>query len=208
VPVRTITQLRDRALFEFLLDTGCRISEVLGIDWTTIDLEKGEVKIMGKGSKQRTVFLNESKEWILEYLEHRGSDAKALFLSQYKVRPLNRGNAAVAIRELGKKAGIKQVVHPHLVRHTFGTYLIWAGVNPRTVQDMMGHSYLETTLRYYSAVTKEHMKQALFLMQFIEVLDEEYEMNFDAELKSFSDDFKMFQTKNPSVLTSDESNEN
>ena len=101
-----------------------------------------------------------SKDWISEYLERRGSDLNYLFLSQYKQRSLNRGNAAVAIRELGQKAGLTKKVHPHLLRHTFGTYLIWAGVDPRTVQEMMGHDDLETTLKYYSAVTQERMKQA------------------------------------------------
>ena len=160
IPVRTIMELRDRALFEFLLYSGCRISEALGIEWATIDFEKNEVEVLGKGSKKRIVFLNESKGWIKEYLEHRESDSKYLFVTQYKLRRLQRGNAATAIRKLGRKAGITQKVHPHLLRHTFGTYLIWAGVDPRTVQEMMGHNDLETTLRYYSAVTQDRMREA------------------------------------------------
>lgn len=160
VPVQTIIELRDRALFEFLLYSGCRISEALGIQWQKIDFNKGEVEVLGKGSKKRIVFLNESKLWLMEYLSNRNSEHPSLFISQYKSRPLNREHAAIAIKKLAQRAGLTKHVHPHLLRHTFATYLIWAGVDPRTVQEMMGHEDLETTLKYYSAVTQDRMRAA------------------------------------------------
>jgi site-specific recombinase XerD len=159
LPVRTMMELRDRTLFEFLLYTGCRISEALGIDIPNIDFNKGEVEVLGKGNKKRIVFLNNSKEWILEYLKKRGDNSKHLFLNQYG-KKLTRCYGTVSIRNLGKKAELTKKIHPHILRHTFGTYLIWAGVDPRTVQEMMGHDDLETTLKYYSAVTQERMRQA------------------------------------------------
>lgn len=160
VPVRTIMELRNRTLFEFLLDTGCRVSEALGINWQDIDFDKGEVKVLGKGSKTRIVFLHNSADWIQQYLESRKSDAQPLFLTIQKLNRLNREHAAIAIKELGKKAGITKDVHPHMLRHTFGTYLIWNNADARTVQVMMGHEDVDTTMKYYVAVTEERMKAA------------------------------------------------
>lgn len=160
IPTRSIIQLRDRALFEFLLYSGCRIGEALNIDWRQIDFEKGRVEVLGKGNRKRIVALGDSKPWIQEYLANRKSDLPPLFLSQYKLHALNRGNAATAIRELGVAARLKKRIHPHLLRHTFGSYSIWAGVDARTLQEVMGHEDLETTLKYYSAVTQERMDEA------------------------------------------------
>lgn len=159
LPVRTIMELRDRALFEFLLYTGCRISEAVNLEWRSIDFNKGEVEVLGKGNKKRIVFLNGAKPWLMEYLNKRGLDSKYLFLNQYG-RQLPRAYGTIAIRHIGQRAGLAKKIHPHILRHTFGTYLIWAGVDPRTVQEMMGHDDLETTLKYYSAVTQERMRQA------------------------------------------------
>ncbi len=159
LPVRTLIEFRDRTLFEFFLYTGCRVSEAVNLEWRKIDFQKGEVEVTGKGMKKRIVFLNQSKGWVLDYLKKRGSDSPYLFLNQYG-KMLPRGYATLAIRKLGKRAELNKNIHPHILRHTFGTYLIWAGVDPRTVQEMMGHDDLETTLKYYSAVTQERMRQA------------------------------------------------
>ncbi len=159
LPVRNIIELRDRTLFEFLLYTGCRISEAVNLEWESINFNKDEVEVLGKGNKKRIVFLSGSKQWLMEYLNKRSSDSKYLFLNQYG-RLLPRAYGTIAIRNLGKRANLMKKIHPHILRHTFGTYLIWAGVDPRTVQEMMGHDDLETTLKYYSAVTQERMRQA------------------------------------------------
>jgi site-specific recombinase XerD len=160
LPIRTIRELRDRTLFEFLLYTGCRISEALGIDPAKIDFNQGEVEVLGKGNKKRIVFLNDSKDWILKYLNDRGDkNPKHLFLNQYGGK-LTRCYGTVAIRELGKRAELTKKIHPHILQHTFGTYAIWSGTDPRTVQEMMGHDDLETTLKYYSAVTQDRMREA------------------------------------------------
>jgi len=160
VPVRTVLDLRDRALFEFILDTGARVSEALSVDWQNIDFAKGEVTVIGKGSKQRTLFLRESSPWIQQYLEQRQTDAPPLFVTYTKLRRLNRENAGDAIRKLAEKAGLEKRVHPHMLRHTFGTYLMWAGTDPKTVQELLGHADLDMTLRYYVASETERMKDA------------------------------------------------
>jgi site-specific recombinase XerD len=159
LPITTPMELRDRTLFEFLLYTGCRISEAIGLEWENINFEKGEVEVLGKRNKRRVVFLSGSRQWLMDYLNKRGVDSKYLFLNQYG-RQLPRAYGTIAIRHLGQRAGLAKKIHPHILRHTFGTYLIWAGVDPRTVQEMMGHDDLETTLKYYSAVTQERMRQS------------------------------------------------
>lgn len=155
LPVRSISELRNRTLFEFLLDTGCRISEALAVDFRYIDLTNREVAVEGKGNKRRVVFLSASIPWIERY----HAQGHPFFTSQYNTR-LQRQNGTVAIRELGVTAELKKRITPHTLRHTFVTYLIWAGVDPRTVQMMAGHDDLDTTLRYYSAVTHDRMRQS------------------------------------------------
>jgi integrase/recombinase XerD len=160
VPVRTLTDLRNRTLFEFLLDTGCRISETLGLNWRDIDFERGKVEVLGKGNKRRVVFINDSKVWLQKYLANRNSDAEPLFLTIAKARRLNREHAGIAIKNLALKAGLKKRVHPHLLRHTVGTYLMWNGVDVKTVQEILGHEDIDTLLKYYAAVNQDRMQEA------------------------------------------------
>lgn len=157
-PVVTSLNVRDRALFEFLLDTGCRISEVVALNVQDLDFETGTVQVEGKGRKRRTVYFNGSKGWLYQYTLHIAKGSP-LFRSRHGER-WDRHNASIAIRHLGKAAGLKRGVHPHLLRHTYGTYLIRSGVDPKTVQMMMGHEDLETTLKYYVGVNQDQMKSA------------------------------------------------
>ncbi len=167
VSVATLTDFRDRAIFEFLLNTGCRVSEAVGVDWQKIDFGANEVMITGKGNKQRVVFLGESTNWIKRYLARRKVETEPLFLNQYD-RRLNRAYMGIAIRGLGRRAGLVKKIYPHLLRATFATHMIRAGVDPRTLQEMLGHEDIETTLRHYIGVSHEHMK--LTHANFIRVL--------------------------------------
>ncbi len=149
---------RDRALFELLLYTGCRISEAMGILKT--DLAK-EITIIGKGNKKRVVSLGDSMAQVKKYLEVRGEDdCPYLFASREGSRGMNRSVASGQIRKLGILAGTSKMLRPHLLRHTCATYLIWNGVDARTVQEIMGHEDIQTTLRFYTAVSPDRMKQA------------------------------------------------
>lgn len=167
VPIKSIFDMRNRTLFEFLLDSGCRISEATNIKWEDINFEKGEVEVLGKGRKKRVVFLKESVDWIQKHLEQRVDirirrqmwHSEWLFISSQK-KKLTRDDGCKAIKGLAKRAGIEKNVTSHVLRKTFVTYLIWAGVDPKTVQIMAGHEDLETTLKYYTAVTYERMREA------------------------------------------------
>ena len=158
LPINNPYDLRARVLFEFLLNTGCRISEALGINRKEINWDKSEVEVLGKGNKKRIVFLGDSEIWLKRYLSERKDDSCFLFINQY-CRKLHRRDGYFIIKHLGKAAGLRPI-KPHLLRSTFCTYLIWTGTDPRTVQELMGHDDVETTLRYYSAVTHDRMREA------------------------------------------------
>lgn len=154
-----LSDLLDHALFEFYLNTGCRVSEGVALDWQDLDFGKGEARIIGKGNKPRVVFLGDCAYWLQRYLAERKNTDRPLFLTQYGTR-LQRANVFIRIRNLGRKARLSRSIHPHILRATFCTYLIRSGVDPKTAQQLMGHEDLETTLRYYYAVTKDSMKEA------------------------------------------------
>lgn len=157
--IENLSDLLDHALFEFYLNSGCRVSEGVALDWREVDFQKGEVRVIGKGSKPRVVFIGDSAFWLQRYLSERKNTDRSLFLTQYATR-IQRANVHQRIRNLGRKANLNRSIHPHILRATFCTYLIKSGVDPKTAQELMGHEDLETTLRYYYAVTKDDMKDA------------------------------------------------
>jgi integrase/recombinase XerD len=159
LPLRHRLDLRDRTLFEFFIDTGARNSEAIGVDWRDINFEKGEIDIVGKGGKPRTLRLNTSLPWIRKYLKERKSDAAPLFITYRDEHRIARADARSAIHKLGKRAGITKPVYPHMLRHTFGTYLMRM-TDPKTTQTLLGHADVETSLRYYVGVSEKQMRTA------------------------------------------------
>lgn len=146
LPIRGGFGARNRSLFEFLLFSGCRISEALNVDFE--DIQGDELIVRGKGDKERVVFLG---GW-------KGQGTGPIFLNQYGKR-WDRKHACVAIREMGRAAKIPKRVYPHMIRTTFATHMIRQGVDPRTLQEMLGHEDIETTLKHYVGVSREHMRK-------------------------------------------------
>lgn len=156
--------LRDRALLEFFYSTGCRLSEVVGLSMRALSLKRGEARVMGKGSKERLVFLNpRAKEALAAYLPMRAAklgdkaSVQKVFLSQ-RGEPLSaRGAAHIVWRRAAETAQAKNV-HPHTFRHSFATHLLDRGAGLRAVQELLGHSSVSTT-QIYTHVSLERLRK-------------------------------------------------
>lgn len=158
--------LRDRAFLELLYATGARISEVAGLSVSDVDSASAQVRLFGKGSKERVVPLYESAlDCVALYLERGrphlvrdGCNTDALFLS-------TRGNAmsADALRTRFERrvaeAGLDPSLTPHAMRHTFATELLGGGADLRSVQELLGHESLATT-QIYTHLSVDRLKDA------------------------------------------------
>lgn len=156
--------IRLTALLEVLLSTGCRISEVSGMNRN--DLDGDEIVVYGKGKKERVVYLNAKAKLALErYLETRKDTNKPMFVS--KDRPYDRllvSQMGKNIRELGETCGVNDT-HPHRFRRTAATMALNRGMPIEQVQLMLGHESIETTTIYavsaQEAVKANHKKYVI-----------------------------------------------
>ena len=154
---QTLSGMRDRAILETFYSTGIRISELVGLNLDDVDVISGIVKVRGKGKKERIVPIGDcATRAIRDYLEKRNTQTAALFLNPSKRRISDRG-----VRYMFKKyilrAGMKQGVSPHTLRHSFATHLLNRGADLRTVQELLGHANLGTT-QIYTHLTTERLK--------------------------------------------------
>lgn len=161
ISTKRITGLRFRAVVETLLGTGMRISEVLSLDRKSINWEKKEAKIIGKGNKERTVFFTDrSLEWIQKYLERRTDTCEALFIAIGEARRLNIWDISRFFRYHRERARIDKKLTPHIIRHTVATNLVFNGCPIVHVKEILGHEKLDTTCKYYLGIDKEQAKKA------------------------------------------------
>jgi integrase/recombinase XerC len=149
---------RDAALLELLYGAGLRVSEAIKLNTSDLDLSEGEVRIMGKGSKERIGLIGSYAVAALrQYLSSRGrTDSRAVFQNKRGGRLTGRSVERL-IKSYAQKAGLDKTVTPHTLRHTFATHLLSAGADLRTVQELLGHSSLSTT-QVYTHVTRERLK--------------------------------------------------
>jgi site-specific recombinase XerD len=152
--------IRFRALVETLLGSAMRIGEVLSLNRTSIDFERKEARVIGKGNKERTVFFTDrALHWLGRYLEMRTDDAAALFLSQSGSR-LSRTDIWRPFNRFRRIAGLNKPVRPHLLRHTAATQLLFNGCPVGHIKEILGHERLETTCRYYLGLDRRAAKAA------------------------------------------------
>jgi len=150
--------LRDRAIIAFLRSTGCRISEMTGLNRGSVDMQKGECTVLGKGNKERTVYLDPVACMVLEeYLKSRKDDIPAMFIGKRGERLLPDG-VRTMLKVLAKKAGLTNV-HPHKFRRTLATNLIRHGMQLQEVANILGHDKLDTTMQYV-VMNQEDLKNA------------------------------------------------
>ena len=162
INTKKITGLRFRVLVEVLLGTGMRISETLSLNRKTINWERREAKIIGKGNKERTVFFTKrSLDWIRRYLEKRSDEHDAIFVTNGREpRRLRTGDIWRYFGYHKAKARIDKKITPHILRHTVATNLVFNGCPIIHVKEILGHEKLDTTCKYYLGVDKEKAKQA------------------------------------------------
>jgi len=159
---RTLRGLRDAAMLETLYATGIRVSELVHLRLSDLNLERGYVMVMGKGSKQRLVPLGETAmELIEEYLAdvrptwdqgHPG-----LFLT-YLRRTMTRQGFWKVIKGHARQANISHPISPHKLRHSFATHLLDHGADLRAVQEMLGHADISTT-QIYTHVSQARLRK-------------------------------------------------
>ena len=138
---------RDRAIIAFLGATGCRVAEATAVNRDDIDWQNGRLKVFGKGSKERIVYIDDVSAMLIKrYLETRKDDLPCLWLGKRGER-LEPGGMRYILKEIGKKTGVKGV-HPHRFRHTLATNLLKAGMPLERVQKILGHSKITTTQNY------------------------------------------------------------
>ncbi len=139
---------RERAILEMLYSTGCRVSELVGMNRRDVDWHAMEVKVYGKGGKERVVqFSTVAAMWLRRYVATRDDAHPALFLSNFK-RRISKASVERLIRVLGQRAGLEVRVWPHALRHTAATHLLAADVPLQVIQELLGHTSPATTQRY------------------------------------------------------------
>jgi len=157
--------LRDRALMELIYAAGLRVSELVNLNLEQLNLDTCEIRVWGKGSKERVVLIGEPAAMAFSnYLDNgrpvllgETRDRGALFLNHHGGRLTERMVQKI-LGKYARLAGIDKRVHPHLLRHTFATHLLDGGADLRVVQELLGHSNLSTT-QIYTHVTRSQARK-------------------------------------------------
>jgi len=159
--------IRDRAIFELFYASGIRVSELAGLNLEDVDLGQRLVRVLGKGSKERVVPINDTcAQRLKAYLGLRSKFKKtvlnpdaerALFLNS-RGRRISRQSVELRLKKYLKKSGLIRPATPHTFRHSFATHLLDSGMGIRTIQELLGHSSLSTTQKYTSVGIKEIME--------------------------------------------------
>lgn len=165
--LKTAYGLRDRAILELLYGSGMRVSEVVKLNLDDIDMHGGEVRVFGKGRKERVVLIgSHAKASINEYLDVGRPQLSqltkkdlrgAVFLGKWGTRITSRSIERMIVK-YAKQAGLDKKITPHTIRHTFATHMLSGGADLKIVQELLGHASLSTT-QVYTHITKERMKK-------------------------------------------------
>ncbi len=151
-----ILGLRDRVMMELFYSSGLRVSELAGINCDDLDLRAHQLRVRGKGNKERILPITKSAgEWVMRYLSHpsRKSKDNALFLNKLGTRITTRSIDRMFEKRL-LQSGLAGKVTPHTIRHTIATHWLENGMDLKTIQALLGHSSLVTTTIYTKVSTR------------------------------------------------------
>jgi len=162
--LKTPAGIRDRAMLEVLYATGLRVSELVSLKISDLNLEMGYIKCFGKGSKERIVPLGSvASKYVKHYLEHARKflasslNEDTLFLNHHGHRLTRQGFWKI-IKKYAESINLENDITPHTLRHSFATHLLENGADLRSVQEMLGHADISTT-QIYTHLTKSKIKE-------------------------------------------------
>ena len=145
---------RDRVMLELLYAAGLRVSELVGLSLSQIDVNLGCVRVVGKGAKERVVPIGQTAgRMLVDYVEQvrpallKGRSSRVLFISR-RGRGLTRQAFWMLLLQRARRAGISKPISPHMLRHSFATHLLEGGADLRVVQSLLGHADIATTQIY------------------------------------------------------------
>ncbi len=157
-----ITGIRDRLIIELLYSSGIRASELINLNEYVIDFNEREMRIVGKGDKERiTFFSRNAKKWLEKYIGEKKKEyknySKEILITNSKGKKLTTRSLRRLISNHATEAGLQKEVTPHVFRHSFATELLNNGVDIRYLQELLGHSSISTT-QVYTHVSKSFLR--------------------------------------------------
>ena len=169
VSIDTPAGFRNKAILELLWATGMRISELSGLNFEDLNLEENEIKVFGKGAKERIILVSErAKSYLTRYIETarplvakgyevNTEDNSPVFINNtgYRLQPKTVRNV---INDIVEKIDLPKHVTPHVFRHSFATHLIENGADLRVVQELLGHASISNT-QIYTHISSQHLKE-------------------------------------------------
>ena len=160
---KTFLEVRDKAMLEVFYSCGLRLSELVGLNLTDLSLAESNLKVLGKGNKERILPIGrKAKETLINWLQRRGqvrrgggATEEALFLSNRGTR-ISKRNVQKRLTAWGLKLGVAEKVYPHKIRHSFATHLLESSQDLRAVQELLGHENIATT-QIYTHLDFQHL---------------------------------------------------
>ena len=160
---KTFLEVRDKAMLEVFYSCGLRLSELVGLNLTDLSLAESNLKVLGKGNKERILPIGrKAKETLIDWLQRRGqvrkggsATEKALFLSNRGTR-ISKRNVQKRLTAWGLKLGVAEKIYPHKIRHSFATHLLESSQDLRAVQELLGHENIATT-QIYTHLDFQHL---------------------------------------------------
>ena len=162
ISTEKITGIRDRLIIELLYSSGLRSIELINLSEFIIDIEEREIRVVGKGNKERITFFSENaKKWLIKYIEEKKKQyanyTREVLIVNSKGKKLTTRSLRRLISAHAHEAGIEKEITPHVFRHSFATELLNNGVDIRYLQELLGHSSIAAT-QIYTHVSKSLLR--------------------------------------------------